>query len=132
MRTERLLVVDDMPGMRRLIGSIAAKSGYSVETAGSAAEFRTMYENFQPSVIVLDLLMPDEDGIELLWYLHREGFDGAIVIVSGASKTLHIAAQTMATGLRLCVANSFGKPLNIQEFAGTLMELRGTPTSRTG
>jgi DNA-binding NtrC family response regulator len=132
METERLLVVDDVPGMRHLVGSIATKAGYSVELAGSAAEFKTVYQRFQPMVIVLDLLIPDEDGIELLWYLHREDFDGAIVIFSGASKTIHLAAQSMAKGLHLYVADSFGKPLNVRKLRDSLIELRATPTIRTG
>jgi DNA-binding NtrC family response regulator len=130
MKTERLLLVDDMPGMRQLIGLVATKAGYSVKSAGNAVEFKTIFESFEPSVIVLDLLIPDEDGIELMWYLHRKDFAGAIVIVSGASKTIHVAAQTMAKGLRLCVADSFGKPFYVQKLHDSLLRLRGAPTSR--
>ena len=130
MRTERLLVVDDMPAMCRLIGSIAADAGYRVETTSNAVDFKAAYESFRPTVIVLDLLIPDEDGIELLWYLHRKNYDGAIVIISGATKTMHIAAQTMAKGLRLCVADSFAKPFNVEKLHDSLMALRGAPTSR--
>ncbi len=76
--------------------------------------------------------LPDEDGIELLWYLHRKDYDGAIVIISGATKTMHIAAQTMAKGLGLCIARNFGKPFNVQKLRDTLMALRGAPASRAG
>lgn len=131
MSTEKILVVDDLPGMRHLIGSIATNAGFSVETAGNAADFKKIFEGFQPSVIVLDLLIPDEDGIELLWFLQRQGFSGAIVIISGASKTIHVAAQTMAKGLRLCVTDSFGKPFNVQKLRDSLLRLRGEPTGQT-
>ena len=131
MRAERLLVVDDMPAMCRLIGSIAADAGYWVETTSNAIDFKATYESFRPTVVVLDLLIPDEDGIELLWYLHRNDYDGAIIIISGATKTMHIAAQTMAKGLRLCVADSFAKPFNVVKLHDSLMALRGAPTSRT-
>ena len=117
--------------MRRLIGSIAADAGYRVETTSNAVDFKATYERFRPTVVVLDLLIPDEDGIELLWYLHREDHDGAIVIISGATKTMHIAAQTMAKGLRLCIADSFAKPFNVRKLRNSLMALRGAPTSRT-
>lgn len=131
MRAERLLVVDDMPAICRLIASIAAKVGYRVETTSNAIDFKAAYESFQPTVVVLDLLIPDEDGIELLWYLHRKDYHGAIVIVSGATKTIHIAAQSMAKGLHLCIADSFGKPFNVEKLRDSLMALRGTPKSRT-
>jgi DNA-binding NtrC family response regulator len=131
MSKEKLLVVDDMSGMRHLMGSIATKAGFSVETAGNAIDFKKIFESFQPSVIVLDLLIPDEDGIELLWYLHRQGFTGAIVIISGASKTINMAAQAMATGLRLCVAGSFTKPFNVQKLRDCLLRLRGELTDKT-
>ena len=132
MRAERLLVVDDMPAMCHLIGSIAAKAGYGVETTSNAVDFKVAYECFRPTVIVLDLLIPDEDGIELLWYLHRKDYVGVIVVISGATKTMHIAAQTMAKGLGLCIADSFSKPFNVEKLRNTLMALRGAPASRTG
>ena len=132
MRAERLLVVDDMPAMCRLIGSIAVEAGYSVETTGNAVDFKAAYERLRPTVIALDLLIPDEDGIELLWYLHRENYDGAIVIISGAAETMHIAAQTMAKGLGLCIADSFGKPFDVHKLRDSLIELHGTPASRAG
>ena len=84
------------------------KAGYRVETASNAVDFKAAYESLRPTVIVLDLLIPNEDGIELLWYLHRKDYDGAIIVVSGATKTMHIAAQTMAKGLGLCIARNFG------------------------
>ncbi len=131
MSKEKLLVVDDTLGMRHLMGSIATKAGFSVETAGNAIDFKKTFESFQPSVIVLDLLIPDEDGIELLWYLHRQGFTGAIVIISGASKTINMAAQAMAKGLRLYVADSFGKPFNVQKLRDCLLRLRCELTDKT-
>ena len=90
-------------------------------------DFKAAFETFQPTVITLDLLIPDEDSIELLWYLYCQDFNGAIIVVSGASKTLRIAAETMFRGLRLCVVDSFGKPFNVQKLRDCLMALRGAP-----
>ena len=75
--------------------------------------------------------MAGEDGIDVLGDLHRKEHDGAIVIISGATKTMQIAARTMAKGLCLCIADSFAKPFNVQKLRDSLMALRGTPTSRT-
>jgi len=45
---------------------------------------------------------------------------------------LHIAAETMVRGLRLCVVDSFGKPFNVQKLRDCLMALRAAPARRTG
>ena len=132
MRADRVLIIDDILEICQLISAVAVKAGYMVETACNGADFKASYESFQPTVIVLDLLIPDEDGIELLWYLHRKNYSGAIIIVSGAPKTILMAAQTMARGLRLHVAEIFCKPFRVQKLTDTLTRLRSAPTRRTG
>ncbi len=81
---------------------------------------------------MLDLLIPHEDGIELLWYLNSKNYSGSIIIVSGAPTAMLTAAQTMAKGLCLHVAKIFRKPFKNQKLNEALIELRSRPTIRTG
>ena len=62
----RLLIVDDEPGVVDFITAAAHQLEYTVASAGTAADFLTLVDSFRPSLIVMDLHLPDGDGVELL------------------------------------------------------------------
>jgi len=61
----RVLVVDDEQELRRLIGLLLEKSGFDVLRAASAFEALDLLRESTPDLIILDVMMPDVDGIEL-------------------------------------------------------------------
>jgi CheY-like chemotaxis protein len=69
MVANRLLVVDDEPEICEFIRNVAETTGYEVAVSHNHRQFRSLYEEFNPSAIVLDLRMPEGDGVELLRYL---------------------------------------------------------------
>jgi len=62
----RILVVDDEPDIRRLVSEILEDEGYSVAQAENGSEARQLKESTKPNLILLDIWMPDTDGITLL------------------------------------------------------------------
>ncbi|KPK51708.1 MAG: hypothetical protein AMS22_10485, partial [Thiotrichales bacterium SG8_50] len=66
MSGERILVVDDEPDIRRLVQEILDDEGYRVTTAGDAADARTQVKSSPPDLVLLDIWMPDTDGMALL------------------------------------------------------------------
>jgi two-component system, OmpR family, KDP operon response regulator KdpE len=62
----RILVVDDEPQIRRALKTALTGHGYEVEVAENGEEALTLLPSWQPDALVLDLVMPDVDGIELL------------------------------------------------------------------
>jgi DNA-binding response OmpR family regulator len=68
MHTGRVLVVDDEPSMRRMVGMAFEVEGYDVDTADDGATALEMLESGEelPSVIVADIMMPHVDGLRLL------------------------------------------------------------------
>ena len=60
-----ILVVDDEPDIRRLVQEILQDEGYTVYVAGNADQARQMQQRHQPDLILLDIWMPDTDGITL-------------------------------------------------------------------
>ena len=66
LRGRRILVVDDQPDVRELLGAELSEHGAIVELAGSVAQALTVYERFSPEVIVSDIAMPGEDGYALI------------------------------------------------------------------
>ncbi len=61
-----ILVVDDELGIRALLSEILSDEGHSVEVAENAAQARTLREQCKPDLVLLDIWMPDVDGVTLL------------------------------------------------------------------
>jgi len=77
----RILVVDDDVGLRGLISSYLQANGYLVDAAGDGREMRAAIDHHPPDLIVLDLMLPGEDGLSLLRAL-RAGGGPPVIIVS--------------------------------------------------
>jgi len=66
MSTGRILVVDDEADIRSLLGEILSEEGYEVVSAANAAQARERRRASDPDLVLLDIWMPDADGISLL------------------------------------------------------------------
>ncbi len=69
MPVKRILIVDDEADFREFIARVAWGLGFEATAVGASAEFRAVYDTVAPDAIVLDIVMPEEDGIELLNWL---------------------------------------------------------------
>ncbi|MDP3907605.1 response regulator [Novosphingobium sp.] len=65
----RLLLVDDEPGLREPLAEYLSRQGFAVTQAASAAEARTLLRDDQPDLVLLDIMMPGEDGLSLCRHL---------------------------------------------------------------
>jgi len=81
-----ILIVDDDPRLCRALARYFAQEGYAVRTATSGAEMRERLAAERPSLVILDLSLPDEDGFSLAREL-RSTTDVAIVILTGKGDT---------------------------------------------
>lgn len=79
----RILVVDDEPDVLSLFVEALAEAGHAVETAENGREAVAKAEAFAPEVIVLDVFMPEKDGLEALIEIRKIGKPCRIVAVSG-------------------------------------------------
>ena len=104
-----ILVVDDEPDIRQLVQEILQDEGYVVYKAGDAAEARQMQQRHQPDLILLDIWMPDTDGITLLkeWG-DEEGFVAPVIMMSG-----HGTIETAVEATKLGAYEFLEKPLSL-------------------
>jgi two-component system KDP operon response regulator KdpE len=86
MTAMRILVVDDDLHIRRLLQSTLERGGYAVVEATTAAEALTQTNHTQPDAILLDLGLPDRDGLEIIQLL-RKATAAPILIVSAREAT---------------------------------------------
>ncbi|ABQ67828.1 two component transcriptional regulator, winged helix family [Rhizorhabdus wittichii RW1] len=82
----KVLIVDDEPQIRRLLGVALKRAGHDVAEAGDAASALRLARTERPAAILLDLGLPDRDGIELIPLLKTDG-DPALIILSARDAT---------------------------------------------
>ena len=74
-RTDTILIVDDDPSIRQALAELLGDAGYKVETAADAGETFVKIGHSPPDLIVLDVLLPGEDGFDIVpvgnYYRHR-------------------------------------------------------------
>jgi len=105
----RILVVDDDAELRDLIGDFLGANGLSVETASGGAEMDRRLAANPVDLVVLDLMMPGEDGLSILRRLRRPGGPGVIMLSAMGDDTDRII------GLEVGADDYVAKPCNPRE-----------------
>ena len=116
MSTSHVLVVDDEGDIRTLIDEILSDEGYEVTVAADAAEARSARDQDKFDLVLLDIWMPDTDGISLLreWSEHGD-LDCPVVIMSG-----HGTVDTAVEATRLGAFDFVEKPLSLAKLLRTV------------
>lgn len=79
----RIMVVDDEPSIRSLLVTVLSKANYEVAEAGDANALREAFSGPQPEVILLDLKLPDAEGMELLPIIKKQWPQTEVIILTG-------------------------------------------------
>ncbi|HMN45221.1 MAG TPA: sigma-54 dependent transcriptional regulator, partial [Povalibacter sp.] len=116
MSAARILVVDDESEIRGLLKEILADEGYEVDVAADAAEARTRRAQHDPDLVLLDIWMPDMDGITLLReWSQTNGANCPVVMMSG-----HGTVETAVEATRLGAFDFVEKPLSLAKLLRTV------------
>ena len=116
MRASQILVVDDEADIRGMVQEILTEEGYEVRTAGNAAEARAARAQGDPDLMLLDIWMPDIDGISLLREWTRDGsLSFPVVMMSG-----HGTVETAVEATRLGAVDFVEKPLSLAKLLRTV------------
>ena len=104
-----ILLVEDDPGIALTLTDVLESNGYTVRTAGTGAEAKTFVDEMNPDLIILDLMLPDADGLVLCSDLKARA-DASIIICSASTQT-----RDRVLSLKLGADDFIGKPFNIDE-----------------
>ena len=118
-----ILVVDDEVGIRELLSEILADEGHQVSLADSAGEARRQRERQRPDLVLLDIWMPDTDGITLLKEWAASGqLTMPVVMMSG-----HGTIETAVEATRIGALDFLEKPIALQRLLGTVKRALRNP-----
>ena len=122
-----ILVVDDELGIRALLSEILADEGHAVELAENAAQARAFRERQRPDLVLLDIWMPDVDGVTLLKEWGSSGLLTMPVIMMSGHGTIDTAVEATKFG-----ASAFlEKPITLQKLLRAVEQSLVKPVPRT-
>ena len=121
-----ILVVDDELGIRALLSEILADEGHSVELAENAAQARAARERARPDLVLLDIWMPDVDGITLLkeWGATSQ-LDMPVIMMSG-----HGTIDTAVEATKFGAMAFLEKPITLQKLLRAVEQGLAKPAAR--
>jgi len=108
--TASILVVDDMPGMQRVLNGSLAREGYRVATAGSGEEAVTRIEEQDFDLIVTDIVMPGLSGLDVLEKAQLLNPRAAVIVM-----TAYATLETAVIALRRGACDYLEKPVSLDE-----------------
>ena len=122
-----ILVVDDELGIRALLSEILADEGHTVELAENAAQARACRERIRPDLVLLDIWMPDVDGITLL----KEWGSTALLTMPVIMMSGHGTIDTAVEATRFGAMAFLEKPITLQKLLRAVEQGLAKPSART-
>ena len=120
MRSSDILIVDDEVGIRDLLSEILQDEGYTVTLAENAEEARQLRYQTRPAMVLLDIWMPDCDGITLLKEWAKNGqLNMPVVMMSG-----HASIDTAVEATKIGALDFLEKPIALQKLSAVERALK--------
>jgi CheY-like chemotaxis protein len=122
MNDKRLLIVDDEPEFGELVRKVATGLGYQAQATTNGRTFQNAYRELQPTHIVMDMVMPEMDGNELVLWLMEQHYAAHLIIITGYSPDYAKDASVLAefNGLRSVI--TLTKPIGLARLREVLSE----------
>jgi len=122
----RILLVDDEPSLREPLADYLTRQGFAVTAAASAAEARSLLLNQAPDLVLLDIMMPGEDGLSLCRHL-SEAKDLPVILLTAKGE-----AMDRIVGLEIGADDYVVKPFEPRELVARIKSVlrrasKGTP-----
>ncbi|NOT81459.1 MAG: response regulator [Gallionella sp.] len=125
MTSKQILVVDDEVGIRELLAEILFDEGYQVHLAENAGQARAFRHEQEPDLVLLDIWMPDTDGISLLKeWVEQDLLTMPVVMMSG-----HGTIETAVEATRIGAVDFLEKPIAMQKLLDTISNALGSSLS---
>jgi CheY-like chemotaxis protein len=113
MSEKRLLIVDDEPEFGEFVRTVATGLGYEARVTTSGREFQDAYHELRPTMIVMDMVMPEMDGNELVLWLMEQRYASHLILITGYSPEYAKDARVLAEFKGLRSVTALTKPIGL-------------------
>jgi two-component system response regulator AtoC len=121
--TSHVLIADDEPLIRQSIKGVLGQEGYEVALAASGTEAWVRFRDERPDIVVLDLVLGDADGLEILRRIRAEAPDTKVIIMSA-----HGSIESAVTAMKLGAYDFIKKPFELEEIVAAVRNAERTST----
>ncbi len=128
----RLLIIDDEEDICDLIAELAERRGLEPKTISDAEGVSSLLNDFSPDVIMMDLMMPGVDGVELLRLLSEKAKNAKLCLISGSDARVLNSAKRLGGAHGLNVVAALEKPLTIPMLNGFFDSLFDAKKEKSG
>lgn len=119
---KKLLIVDDQVGITKVISLVAAQIGLDVKAVTSSVYATETFIEYRPDILMLDMIMPEKDGIDVLNEILLTGIPARIVLTSGFSDAYLRLAEGVAKFHEMNQVRILKKPFRREELVAVLKE----------
>ena len=116
--TQRILVVDDENSISDLIATSLRFVGFDVRTAATGSEALTIAEEFKPHALILDVMLPDQNGFEVCRQLRQDGHNVGVLFLTAKD-----SVEDKINGLTIGGDDYVTKPFSLEELVARLRAL---------
>jgi two-component system OmpR family response regulator len=116
--TQRVLVVDDENSISELIATSLKFVGFDVRTAANGAQALQIAEEFKPHALILDVMLPDQNGFEVCRQLRSEGHNVGVLFLTAKD-----SVEDKIAGLTIGGDDYVTKPFSLEELVARLRAL---------
>jgi CheY-like chemotaxis protein len=122
MSAGRLLVVDDEPDFGEFVRKVAMDMDFEVTVTKSGRDFKEAYPQCDPTVLVLDIIMPYTDGMELMTWLAEQNCTAKIIVATGYTGKYGGMAANLGEANGLSMVTVLNKPMTPGQLRTALSE----------
>lgn len=115
-RKRRLLAIDDEEKYLDFIKFVAEDMNFDVRTLSYSTEFAAVYQDFDPDILLIDIMMPECDGIEIARWLSGRDTPKKIIFMSGLRSDFSQFSRALTDPEGIHTIHSFRKPINLGPF----------------
>ena len=117
-KTQRILVVDDESSISELIATSLRFVGFDVRTAATGSQALSIAEEFKPHALILDVMLPDQDGFEVCRQLRQDGHSVGVLFLTAKD-----TVEDKIAGLTIGGDDYMTKPFSLEELVARLRAL---------
>ena len=116
----RVMICDDEPDFRAIVRDVVEGMNMLAIDVARPEDFAQIYDQNHPDIVVLDIVMPNIDGLELVGWLSDAGYEGRLVLVTGFNPNYARAARTLADLKGIASVEVLQKPVALADLRAAL------------